>query len=483
MNPFSSIEQISSALHKRQISVSELVQVFLRRIAENQDLNCFITVDADGALEAAKKADKLIGQDEGGVLMGIPIAHKDLFCTLGMKTSCGSKMLDNFVAPYDATVVKQLKQAGAISLGKTNMDEFAMGSSNETSYFGPALNPWDTSCVPGGSSGGSAAAVSAGLVVAATGTDTGGSIRQPSSFCGVTGLKPTYGRVSRYGMVAFASSLDQAGPIAHSVADIGLLLKAMEGFDPRDSTSVKIPKTDRFRKTNPIKIGIPKEYTEDLSEKVGIALDEAKNVFSNLGVEFKDIQLPNSRHAIPAYYVISGAEASTNLSRYDGIRYGHRAKDVANLSDLYSRSRSEGFGNEVKRRIITGTYALSVGYYDAYYVKAQKIRRLIRDDFLEAFKEVDLILSPTAPTAAFKRNLLKDDPVNMYLQDIYTIPANLSGLPAISLPAGFDGQLPIGIQLIGPHFDEASLIHVGQLFQQRTDWHQKHPSPGSRNNE
>jgi len=483
MNPFSSIEQIHSALYQKQISTIELVQVFLQRIEENHDLNCFITVDADGALEEAKRADKLISRNEGGLLTGIPIAHKDLFCTAGIKTSCASKMLDNFIAPYNATVVEQLREAGAISLGKTNMDEFAMGSSNETSYFGPTLNPWDTSCVPGGSSGGSAAAVGAGLVVAATGTDTGGSIRQPSSFCGVTGLKPTYGRVSRYGMVAFASSLDQAGPIAHSVTDIALLLEAMEGFDPRDSTSVKMPKTDPSRKTKSMKIGIPKEYIVDLGENIGRALEEAKKVFSGFGVEFKDIELPNSRHAIPAYYVISGAEASTNLSRYDGIRYGHRAKEITNLSELYARSRSEGFGKEVKRRIVTGTYALSVGYYDAYYVKAQKIRRLIRDDFLEAFKEVDLILSPTAPTVAFKRNLLKDDPVNMYRQDIYTIPANLSGLPAISLPAGFDGNLPIGIQLIAPHFDEASLIHAGQLFQQGTDWHQKHPSLGSRNNE
>ena len=475
MKPFSSIAQIRSALDQKQISVNELVQLFLDRIEKNKDLNCFITVDTENALEIAKQADKLIARNEAGTLTGIPIGHKDLFCTAGIKTSCASKMLAHFIAPYDATVVAQLKNSGAISLGKTNMDEFAMGSSNETSYFGPTLNPWDKSRVPGGSSGGSAAAVAAGLVVAATGTDTGGSIRQPSSFCGVTGLKPTYGRVSRYGMVAFASSLDQAGPIAHSVEDIALLLEAMEGFDPKDSTSVEMPKSASTTQKNKITIGIPNEYTNDLSDEVGNALDEAKRVFLKSGVEFKNVSLPNSRHAIPTYYVISGAEASTNLSRYDGIRYGHRAKDVKDLSELYLKSRSEGFGNEVKRRIITGTYALSVGYYDAYYMKAQKIRRLILEDFLDAFKEVDAILTPTAPTAAFKRNLLKDDPVNMYRQDIYTTPANLAGLPAMSLPAGFDRQLPVGIQLIGPHFNEGSLIQIGSIFQKETDWHQRHP--------
>jgi aspartyl-tRNA(Asn)/glutamyl-tRNA(Gln) amidotransferase subunit A len=385
-------------------------------------------------------------------------------------------MLNNFVAPYDATVVDRLKRAGAITIGKTNMDEFAMGSSNETSFYGPVKNPWDRECVPGGSSGGSAAAVAAGLAAACTGSDTGGSIRQPASFCGVTGLKPTYGRVSRYGMIAFASSLDQGGPLARSASDAGTLLNAMEGYDPNDSTSAIADPTDIFSSSRALKIGIPSQYWNDLSPSLTKVLEEARRTLESLGHRAVPVELPHTNAATAVYYVIAGAEASTNLSRYDGIRYGHRAASPENLEDLYQFSRSEGFGSEVKRRILTGTYALSVGYYDAYYLKAQQIRRLIRQDFLDAFGEADVILTPVSPSTAFKREALIEDPISMYQQDIYTTPASLAGLPALSLPCGVSDQMPVGMQFIGPHFGESSLLTLGREYQSETDWHALHPA-------
>ena len=385
-------------------------------------------------------------------------------------------MLNNFVAPYDATVVDRLKRAGAITIGKTNMDEFAMGSSNETSFYGPVKNPWDRECVPGGSSGGSAAAVAAGLAAACTGSDTGGSIRQPASFCGVTGLKPTYGRVSRYGMIAFASSLDQGGPLARSASDAGTLLNAMEGYDPNDSTSAIADATDIFSSSRALKIGIPSQYWNDLSPSLTKVLEEARRTLESLGHRAVPVELPHTNAATAVYYVIAGAEASTNLSRYDGIRYGHRAASPENLEDLYQFSRSEGFGSEVKRRILTGTYALSVGYYDAYYLKAQQIRRLIRQDFLDAFGEADVILTPVSPSTAFKREALIEDPISMYQQDIYTTPASLAGLPALSLPCGVSDQMPVGMQFIGPHFGESLLLTLGREYQSETDWHALHPA-------
>jgi len=385
-------------------------------------------------------------------------------------------MLNNFVAPYDATVVDRLKRAGAITIGKTNMDEFAMGSSNETSFYGPVKNPWDRECVPGGSSGGSAAAVAAGLAAACTGSDTGGSIRQPASFCGVTGLKPTYGRVSRYGMIAFASSLDQGGPLARSASDAGTLLNAMEGYDPNDSTSAIADATDISSSSRALKIGIPTQYWSDLSPSLTKVLEEARRTLESLGHQAVSLELPHTNAATAVYYVIAGAEASTNLSRYDGIRYGHRAAAPENLEDLYQFSRSEGFGSEVKRRILTGTYALSVGYYDAYYLKAQQIRRLIRQDFLDAFGEADVILTPVSPSTAFKREALIEDPISMYQQDIYTTPASLAGLPALSLPCGVSDQMPVGMQFIGPHFGESSLLTLGREYQDETDWHALHPA-------
>ncbi len=385
-------------------------------------------------------------------------------------------MLNNFVAPYDATVVDRLKRAGAITIGKTNMDEFAMGSSNETSFYGPVKNPWDRECVPGGSSGGSAAAVAAGLAAACTGSDTGGSIRQPASFCGVTGLKPTYGRVSRYGMIAFASSLDQGGPLARSASDAGTLLNAMEGYDPNDSTSAIADATDIFSSSRALKIGIPSQYWNDLSPSLTKVLEEARRTLESLGHRAVPVELPHTNAATAVYYVIAGAEASTNLSRYDGIRYGHRAASPENLEDLYQFSRSEGFGSEVKRRILTGTYALSVGYYDAYYLKAQQIRRLIRQDFLDAFGEADIILTPVSPSTAFRREALIEDPISMYQQDIYTTPASLAGLPALSLPCGMSDQMPVGMQFIGPHFGESLLLTLGREYQSETDWHARHPA-------
>ena len=478
-----SLQELASALADRRISSVELTRSVLDRIAAgNPRINAFVHVDADGALAAAAAADARIAAGEAGPLTGIPLAHKDVFCTEGMPTTCASKMLANFVSPYDAHVVSQLKKAGTVLVGKTNMDEFAMGSSNENSHFGAARNPWDTSRVPGGSSGGSAAAVADGLIPVATGTDTGGSVRQPASFCGVTGIKPTYGVVSRYGMIAYASSLDQGGVLARSAADCAPVLSAMAGFDPRDSTSLARPAEDFGRDLDGsiegLKIGLPREYFgEGMDADVRAAVEAALDTYRSLGAITVDIDLPNSRLAIPAYYVIAPAEASSNLSRFDGVRYGHRAAEYADLAEMYCRSRAEGFGAEVKRRILVGTYVLSHGYYDAYYLQAQKLRRLIADDFRRAFGQCDVIAGPTAPTTAYALGAKCDDPVQMYLGDIYTVAINLAGLPALSLPAGFgDGGLPVGLQLIGDYFAEARLLNAAHRFQQATDWHLARPA-------
>lgn len=475
------ITELTHDLHAKKISSVELTQHYLNRIKQHDEkLNSFITITEEEALKAAHAADQQRAKGESALLTGIPIAHKDIFCTDGIKTTCGSKMLENFIAPYDATVVRNMKAAGVVMLGKTNMDEFAMGSSNETSYFGIVKNPWDLHCVPGGSSGGSAAAVAAGLAPGATGTDTGGSIRQPAALCGITGLKPTYGRVSRYGMIAFASSLDHGGPFARSAADVALLLKAMAGFDERDSTSVNEPVPDYSATLNDslqgLRIGLPKEYFSDgLSKEVGDLIDAAIKTYEKMGAVIQEISLPNTALSAPAYYVIAPAECSSNLARYDGVRYGFRCKDPVDLEDLYKRTRSEGFGSEVKRRIMIGTYALSAGYYDAYYIKAQQIRRLIRDDFAKAFQNVDVILSPTTPAPAFRLGEKMNDPISMYLSDIYTIATNLAGLPALSLPAGFVKHLPVGMQLIGNLFAEGKLLNVAHQYQQVTDWHTRMP--------
>ena len=475
------LAELSRALKQREFSSVELTRAYLQRIERhNPALNAYITVTAERALAQAQAADARLAKNEGSALTGIPIAQKDIFCTQGVKTSCGSKMLDNFIAPYDATTVEHFDAAGAVMLGKTNMDEFAMGSSNETSYYGPVKNPWDLTAVPGGSSGGSAAAVAARLAPAATGTDTGGSIRQPAALCNLTGLKPTYGRVSRYGMIAFASSLDQGGPMARTAEDCALLLQVMAGFDPRDSTSVDRPVPDYSAALNqPIKglrIGLPKEYfAEGLDANVAAAIEAAVKEYEKLGATVKQISLPNTSLAVPVYYVIAPAECSSNLSRFDGVRFGHRCKDPKDLEDLYKRSRGEGFGAEVKRRIMIGAYVLSAGYYDAYYLKAQKLRRLISDDFKRAFEEVDVIMGPTAPTVAFNLGEKTDDPVTMYLSDIYTIAVNLAGLPGMSIPTGFVGNRPVGLQIIGNYFDEARLLNVAHQYQKVTDWHTRTP--------
>ncbi len=469
-------------LAKKEISSVELTQTFLDRIAKyNPNINAYIALDSDKTLIQASAADARIANGTNEPLTGIPFAQKDIFCAKGWQTTCGSKMLANFIAPYDAHVITQFDNAGAVNLGKTNMDEFAMGSSNETSYFGGVKNPWDFDRVPGGSSGGSAAAVAARLCAAATGTDTGGSIRQPASLCGFTGLKPTYGLVSRYGMIAFASSLDQAGPMAKSAEDCALMMNVMTGFDERDSTSLNRTKEDYTRGLNnmqsdqPLKglrIGLPKEYFADgLDANVAKVVQEAIAEYRKLGAETVDISLPNSQLSIPVYYVLAPAEASSNLSRYDGVRYGHRAAEYDDLMDMYMKSRAEGFGAEVKRRILIGTYVLSAGYYDAYYLKAQQIRRLIAQDFTEAFKQCDVIMGPTAPSTAFKAGEKADDPVAMYLQDVYTIATNLAGLPGMSIPAGFSNGLPVGLQLMGNYFDEARMLDVAHAYQQVTDWH------------
>ncbi|MCP5426601.1 MAG: Asp-tRNA(Asn)/Glu-tRNA(Gln) amidotransferase subunit GatA [Gammaproteobacteria bacterium] len=476
------IAQLSAGLAAGKFSSAELVRALLERIERfNGTLNAFITVTADQALAQAQAADQRRAAGQGGPLTGIPIAHKDIFCTLGVKTSCGSRMLDNFIAPYNATVVEKFDAAGVVMLGKTNLDEFAMGSSTETSYYGPVRNPWDLDAVPGGSSGGSAAAVAACLAPGATGTDTGGSIRQPAALCGITGLKPTYGRVSRWGMIAYASSLDQGGAMARSAEDVALLLQIMAGFDPRDSTSAEQPVPDYGASLNDdirdLTIGLPKEYFgEGLDADVARAIEDAIAEYRKLGATVKDISLPNAPLAIPAYYVIAPAECSSNLARFDGVRYGYRCAEPQDLLDLYTRSRGEGFGSEVKRRIMIGAYALSAGYYDAYYLKAQQIRRLISEDFRKAFTEVDVIMGPSSPTVAFNLGEKVDDPVTMYLSDIYTIAVNLAGLPGMSVPVGFAKGRPVGLQIIGDYFAEARLLNVAHRYQQASDWHTRVPA-------
>jgi len=475
------VAELSAGLQQGDFSSEELTQAYLERINNlGDELNCFITVTGDQALQAAKAADQLRSQGKAGPLTGVPMAHKDIFCTEGVKTSCGSKMLDNFIAPYNASVVERLNDAGMVMLGKTNMDEFAMGSSNETSFYGPVKNPWDLKAVPGGSSGGSASVVASQLAPISTGTDTGGSIRQPAALCGITGLKPTYGRVSRYGMIAFASSLDQAGPMAKTAEDAAMMLTAMSGFDPRDSTCVDKEVPDYTANLNDsvkgLKIGIPKEFFgEGLDAGVADAVQAALKEYENMGAELVDISLPNSGLSVPTYYVIAPAECSSNLSRFDGVRFGYRCENPVDLEDLYKRSRGEGFGPEVKRRIMIGAYALSAGYYDAYYIKAQQIRRLISDDFKQAFEKVDVIMGPTAPSTAFNIGEKSDDPVTMYLSDIYTIAVNLAGLPGMSVPAGLVDGRPVGLQLIGNYFDESRLLNVAHKFQQVTDFHKNVP--------
>jgi len=474
------IAELAKGLRAGEFSSVELTQTYLQRIHQHSELNAYVTVTDKLALQQAQAADAKLASGDASLLTGIPIAQKDIFCTLGVKTTCGSKMLDNFIAPYNATVVDKLNQAGAVMLGKVNMDEFAMGSSNETSYYGATKNPWNTNTVPGGSSGGSATAVAARLAVCATGTDTGGSIRQPAALCGITGLKPTYGRVSRYGMIAYASSLDQGGPMTRSAEDAAILLQAMAGFDEKDSTSVDQPVPDYLADLNKplagLKIGLPKEFfTADLNSDMAATLDAAINHYRQLGAEVKEISMPTLKMAIPAYYVIAPAECSANLSRFDGVRFGYRCENPADLADLYTRSRGEAFGKEVKRRILMGTYALSAGYYDAYYIKAQKVRRLISDDFKNALAEVDVIMGPVTPTPAFGIGEKLSNPIEMYLSDIYTIAINLAGLPAISIPAGFINGLPVGLQIIGNYFDEARLLNVAHQYQQATDWHTHTP--------
>jgi aspartyl-tRNA(Asn)/glutamyl-tRNA(Gln) amidotransferase subunit A len=475
------LTELAEGLSSREFSARELTEALLGRIdAHGETLNAFITVTADEALAAADAADQQFAKATAGPLCGLPIVHKDIFCARGIRTTCGSRMLENFVSPYDATVVERLNAAGVVVLGKTNMDEFAMGSSNETSYFGPVLNPWDPARSPGGSSGGSAAAVAARLIPAATGTDTGGSIRQPAALTGTVGLKPTYGRVSRYGMIAFASSLDQAGVITRSAADAALLLQSMAGFDVRDSTSVDHPVPDYTAAlTKPLKglrVGIVRQHFDaglDASNaeqvKAAIAVLEAQ------GAVTREVDLPNLDLSVPTYYVVAPAECSSNMSRFDGVRFGHRAENAVDLFDLYCRSRGEGFGAEVQRRILTGTYVLSAGYYDAYYLQAQKVRQLIADDFRKAFADVDVIAGPTSPTPAFALGDKTDDPITMYLNDIYTIGANLAGLPAISVPCGFVNELPVGLHLVGPHFAEDRLLNCAHRFAMETDWHQHCP--------
>jgi aspartyl-tRNA(Asn)/glutamyl-tRNA(Gln) amidotransferase subunit A len=478
-----SLIELSAALAAGKVSSVELTGLFLSRIEQlDGELNAFITVDPESAMKEARSADARRAAGESGPLLGIPVAHKDIFCTQGLVTSCGSKMLANFVAPYDAHVIENFRTAGAVLLGKTNMDEFAMGSSNESSYYGPVRNPWRTSAVPGGSSGGSAAAVAARMAPVATGTDTGGSIRQPAAFSGICGLKPTYGLVSRYGMVAFASSLDQGGPMGKSAQDLATLLGVMAGFDARDSTSLQRPveeyARDLDRPLTGLRIGLPREYFGGgVDADVAARVRDAIRWYEQQGAKTVEITLPNTHLAVPAYYVLAPAEASSNLSRFDGVRYGHRAADYADLNDMYSKSRAEGFGAEVKRRILIGAYVLSHGYYDAYYLQAQKVRRLIARDFEEAFTQCDMIMGPTAPSTAFEIGALADDPVQMYLNDIFTIPAPLAGIPGLSIPCGFDAKgLPVGLQLMGSYFSEARLLNAAHQYQKATDWHTRVPT-------
>lgn len=478
-----SLKQLSQLLSEKKISSVELTSEFLARIQTlNSGLNAFITLDEEKSLAQARDADEMIASGRSMPLTGIPLAQKDIFCAQGWLTTCGSKMLSNFVSPYDATVIERFNQAGLVNLGKTNMDEFAMGSSNETSYYGPVRNPWDLSAVPGGSSGGSACAVAARMAPAATGTDTGGSIRQPAALCGISGIKPTYGLVSRYGMIAFASSLDQGGPMAKSAEDLALLLNLMVGFDERDSTSLQRDAEDYARDLEKpieqLRIGLPKEFfAEGMSADVASAVEAALEKFRKLGATFVDISLPNSKLAIPVYYVLAPAEASSNLSRFDGVRYGCRAAQYADLENMYKRTRAEGFGEEVKRRILIGTYVLSHGYYDAYYLQAQKLRRLIAKDFTDAFQQCDLIMGPTSPTVAFDIGEKCDDPIQMYLSDVYTSAASLAGLPGMSIPVGFGKKdRPVGLHIIGNYFKEAQMLNAAHRYQQITDWHQRMPS-------
>ena len=478
------LAELSTALQNKEFSSKELTRHYLDRIKQHDpSLNSFITVTDDLAMAQAKAADQQIASGNAGVLTGIPMAQKDIFCTNGVKTSCASLMLDNFIAPYDATTVEKINDAGMVMLGKTNMDEFAMGSTTETSYYGDVKNPWDLDRVPGGSSGGSAAAVAARLTPMATGTDTGGSIRQPAALCGITGIKPTYGTVSRFGMIAFASSLDQGGPMTRTAEDAGMMLNVMTGFDEKDSTSFEKESEDYTRSLNDkldgLKIGLPKEYfSDDLDSDIASVIDAAIKEVEKLGATIKEVSLPNTSLSIPAYYVIAPAECSSNLSRLDGVRYGYRCEDPKDLDDLYSRSRGEAFGEEVKRRIMIGTYALSAGYYDAYYLKAQQIRRLISNDFKTVFEDVDVIMGPTSPSTAFKIGELSEDndPISMYLADIYTISVNLAGLPGMSIPAGQVNGLPVGLQLIGDYFQEAKLLNIAHQFQQATDHHDQTPA-------
>ena len=477
-----SLKQLSNQLAERRVSSTELTAEFLKRIKElNPKYNAFITVNEEISLAQAQAADRILASGRAGPLTGIPIAQKDIFCAKGWLTTCGSKMLSNFVSPYDAGVIERFDQAGMVNIGKTNMDEFAMGSSNETSFYGPVKNPWDIAAVPGGSSGGAACAVAARLAPAATGTDTGGSIRQPAALCGISGIKPTYGLVSRYGMIAFASSLDQGGPMAKSAEDLALLLNVMVGFDPRDSTSLQRDTEDYVRDLQKpladLRIGLPKEYfAEGMSQDVQSAIENALDEYRKLGAKTVDVSLPNAPLSIPVYYVLAPAEASSNLSRFDGVRYGYRAKTYSDLRDMYCKTRAEGFGAEVKRRILIGTYVLSHGYYDAYYIKAQKVRRLIAQDFTEAYKQCDIIMGPTTPTVAFNLGEKSNDSIQMYLSDIYTSAANLTGLPAMSIPIGFgDKNRPIGLHIIGNYFMEAQMLNVAHQYQQVTDWHLKSP--------
>jgi aspartyl-tRNA(Asn)/glutamyl-tRNA(Gln) amidotransferase subunit A len=475
------ISELSKALRNKEISSLELTKLFIERIKQHDSkINSLITLCEETALEKAKQADKVIAEGGQHPLLGIPLLHKDIFCTKDVKTTCGSKMLDDFIAPYNAAVVENLNKAGMINLGKLNMDEFAMGSSNETSFYGPVKNPWNLNKVPGGSSGGSAAAIAARLAPVATGTDTGGSIRQPASLCGITGLKPTYGRVSRWGMIAFASSLDQAGPMTKSASDAAIMLNAMAGSDEKDSTSLNLDKEDFTRdlekEITGLKIGLPKQFFEsNLDSSIEEQIQNAIKLYEKLGAKIVEVDLPHINLSIPAYYVIAPAECSSNLSRFDGVRYGYRCENPKNLQDLYKRSRSEAFGKEVKNRILVGTYALSAGYYDAYYLKAQKIRQLIKQDFDKAFEQVDVLMSATSPSTAFNIGEKSEDPVAMYLSDIFTIGANLAGLPAMSIPCGFSEDLPVGLQLIGPALEEAKLLNYAHQFQLNTDWHLQTP--------
>lgn len=474
------LTELAAGLRSKQFSSLELTQAFIERIKQHSEINAYITISEETALNQAKIADQLLANGNTGPLTGIPIAQKDIFCTQGIKTSCGSKMLDNFIAPYDATVIEKFNQSGAVMLGKLNMDEFAMGSSNENSFYGAVQNPWASDCVPGGSSGGSAVAVAARLTPAATGTDTGGSIRQPAALCGITGLKPTYGRVSRYGMIAYASSLDQGGPMTRTAKDAALLLQVMSGFDPKDSTSAQQAVPDYSAGLNDslqgLKIGLPKQFfSSDLDSQMAAAIQAAIDEYRKLGAEVKEVDMPNLNLAIPAYYVIASAECSSNLSRYDGVRFGYRCQNPEDLADLYTRSRGEAFGAEVKRRILMGTYALSAGYYDAYYLKAQQVRRLISDDFKRALSEVDVLMGPVTPSTAFRIGEKTDDPIQMYLEDIYTISINLAGLPAMSIPAGFIEGKPVGLHVIGDYFSEAKLLNIGHRYQQVTNWHMQVP--------